>query len=326
MRVTCLLLGLPAAHALRATVLRPSAGARVNAIRMAEDVVEAAPNLSPAVPEMPSIPEMPSMPEMPSVPGGDGIGAFIDSTFSFIDDEMRVVVAASVLLPLGLFGILLFWDTIKAVIGLATGKEKPVPPEPGPAPKEGGVAEPADPFDAELSAWPAILEIQVRRRGRRSDRLQNPICNLADARGLGARVTAARLPRALAQSSLASLPAEEQRRVKLEAGTNWPPRTTTAAPFSIDREGFMFFQGPTPRTAVQASAGAHSLPDSAMRTAPPPWCSPLLTARRSLGDRSEIARRSLGDRSEIAPDCSAAHDCSPRLFPRHSPATTAASP
>jgi len=212
MRVTCLLLGLPAAHALRATVLRPSAGARVNAIRMAEDVVEAAPNLSPAVPEMPSIPEMPSMPEMPSVPGGDGIGAFIDSTFSFIDDEMRVVVAASVLLPLGLFGILLFWDTIKAVIGLATGKEKPVPPEPGPAPKEGGVAEPADPFDAELSAWPAILEIQ---------------------------------------SSLASLPAEEQRRVKLEAGTNWPPRTTTAAPFSIDREGFMFFQGPTPRTAVQ---------------------------------------------------------------------------
>ena len=44
----------------------------------------------------------------------------------------------------------------------------------------------------------------------------------------------------------------EQRRMKLEVGANWEPRTTTADPFGIDREGYMFFQGPTPKTSVQA--------------------------------------------------------------------------
>ena len=44
---------------------------------------------------------------------------------------------------------------------------------------------------------------------------------------------------------------EEQRRVKLETGTNYPPRTPTEKPFDIGRKGYMFFQGPTPKTAVQ---------------------------------------------------------------------------
>lgn len=40
--------------------------------------------------------------------------------------------------------------------------------------------------------------------------------------------------------------------MKLEVGTNWPPRTTTTAPFdSTNREGFMMFQHPTPKTSVQ---------------------------------------------------------------------------
>ena len=58
-------------------------------------------------------------------------------------------------------------------------------------------------------------------------------------------------------NGVAALPVEEQRRIKLEVGTNWPPRTTTGkagtseGPFGINRQGFMFFQGPTPLTAVQ---------------------------------------------------------------------------
>lgn len=67
-----------------------------------------------------------------------------------------------------------------------------------------------------LSAWPAILQIK---------------------------------------RELEAMPAEEARRIKLEVGTNWQPRTTTAKGtgfWNDDREGFMFFQGPTPKTAVQA--------------------------------------------------------------------------
>ena len=67
-------------------------------------------------------------------------------------------------------------------------------------------------FDEELSAWPAILAIQ---------------------------------------KELSEMPPAEQRQTKLETGTNWPPRTTTTRPFEIERDGFMFFQGPTPKTSVQ---------------------------------------------------------------------------
>lgn len=43
-----------------------------------------------------------------------------------------------------------------------------------------------------------------------------------------------------------SLSAEEERKLKLEVGTNWKPRTSTKA-----GEGYQFFQGPTPKTGVQ---------------------------------------------------------------------------
>uniref|UniRef100_A0A7S2H174 Uncharacterized protein n=1 Tax=Haptolina brevifila TaxID=156173 RepID=A0A7S2H174_9EUKA len=72
---------------------------------------------------------------------------------------------------------------------------------------------PKDVFDEELSAWPAILEIK---------------------------------------DGLEAMSPEDQRRMKLEVGTNWPPRTSTTAPFDVNREGYMFFQGPTPKTSVQA--------------------------------------------------------------------------
>merc|ERR1719453_2200625 len=39
---------------------------------------------------------------------------------------------------------------------------------------------------------------------------------------------------------------EERRRSKLQTGTNWPPRTDP-----IPGKGYFFFQGPTPKTAVQ---------------------------------------------------------------------------
>jgi len=45
--------------------------------------------------------------------------------------------------------------------------------------------------------------------------------------------------------------AEEERRQKLEVGTNWPPRTST-----VSGKGYQFFQGPTPKTGVQ-----NNLPD-----------------------------------------------------------------
>ena len=43
-----------------------------------------------------------------------------------------------------------------------------------------------------------------------------------------------------------SLTEEEERRLKLEVGTNWKPRTSTKK-----GEGYQFFQGPTPKTGVQ---------------------------------------------------------------------------
>ena len=46
---------------------------------------------------------------------------------------------------------------------------------------------------------------------------------------------------------ITGLTPSEERRQKLEVGTNWPPRTST-----IYREGYQFFQGPTPKTGYQA--------------------------------------------------------------------------
>jgi len=38
----------------------------------------------------------------------------------------------------------------------------------------------------------------------------------------------------------------EERKLKLEVGTNWAPRTST-----VKGEGYQFFQGPTPKTGTQ---------------------------------------------------------------------------
>jgi hypothetical protein len=76
----------------------------------------------------------------------------------------------------------------------------------------GGLPVPKDTFNEELSLWPTIVEIQ---------------------------------------EGLAKMPPAEQRRQKLEVGINWPPRTTTEDPFGVNRQGYMFFQGPTPKTSVQ---------------------------------------------------------------------------
>jgi len=79
---------------------------------------------------------------------------------------------------------------------------------------EKGLPTPPDTFEEDLSAWPALLSLKA---------------------------------------SLEAMSPQEQRRQKLEVGTNWPPRTTTAMDgvFDNGREGYMFFQGPSPLTAVQ---------------------------------------------------------------------------
>lgn len=51
---------------------------------------------------------------------------------------------------------------------------------------------------------------------------------------------------ALAFKDPESLTPEEERKLKLEIGTNWRPRTST-----VKGEGYQFFQGPTPKTSVQ---------------------------------------------------------------------------
>merc|ERR1712187_189255 len=51
---------------------------------------------------------------------------------------------------------------------------------------------------------------------------------------------------ALAFKDKNDLTEEEERKLKLEIGTNWRPRTST-----VKGEGYQFFQGPTPKTGVQ---------------------------------------------------------------------------
>merc|ERR1719409_312295 len=48
------------------------------------------------------------------------------------------------------------------------------------------------------------------------------------------------------EGALRSKNLAERRRSKLQTGTNWPPRTDP-----IPGKGYFFFQGPTPKTAVQ---------------------------------------------------------------------------
>ena len=143
-----------------------------------------------------------------------------EAASGYIDAKWLPIVAVSTLLPTAMLLSLMLLDGGLGLVALVTGKkwtavERSLPPLPDEADDEGAWTALADEClnaDGELSAWPALLEIQ---------------------------------------KGLEAMPPEERRRLKLETGTNWPPRTPTTQPFSIDREGFMFFQGPTPLTAVQ---------------------------------------------------------------------------
>jgi hypothetical protein len=59
-----------------------------------------------------------------------------------------------------------------------------------------------------------------------------------------------RVARAANRSSLTDSPIRilhcQERKLKLEVGTNWRPRTST-----VKGEGYQFFQGPSPKTSVQ---------------------------------------------------------------------------
>lgn len=160
-----------------------------------------------ALPEvgLPEVPEL-ALPSFPSLPP-----ELLQTAKLYIDEQWLPLIAASVLLPTGLLLITMFTDLLTYVIRrpqpLKLGSSIPTVADDGTE-----IEAEQDTFRDELSAWPAILEIQ---RG------------------------------------LASLPPEEQRRIKLEVGTNFPPRTTTTRPFDDAREGFTFFQGPTPLTGVQ---------------------------------------------------------------------------
>lgn len=134
-------------------------------------------------------------------------------------DYLPLILVFTVLPILSFLGYILI-DGVTGLFRMASGAKTEIIATSGPlAPEEdlyASVWKDDASVDKALSAWPAIL--QVKRE-------------------------------------LETMPAEEARRIKLEVGTNWPPRTTTAKAtgfWNDDREGFMFFQGPTPKTAVQA--------------------------------------------------------------------------
>jgi len=170
------------------------------------DVEVLAPSVAPAVEttlaapaaEVSSI-SLPSLQSFPSLPT-EAASGLLDTASSYVDGELLPIVAGSVLIPTGLFLVLLFFDGVKGLFSLFGSSDNKV------------TVSAEDSFDQELSAWPAILEVQ---------------------------------------REVEALSPEEQRRTKLETGTNWPPRTTTEKPFDTFREGYMFFQGPTPLTSVQ---------------------------------------------------------------------------
>ena len=59
-------------------------------------------------------------------------------------------------------------------------------------------------------------------------------------------VTDPRALKARIQDATSLLSVEEMRQLKLESSANWPPRTKPQ-----EGEGYIFFQGPTPKTGTQ---------------------------------------------------------------------------
>ena len=169
----------------------------------------------PTVPDL-KVPDV-SLPDvsLPSLPGGlelPSLPSLPLDALTGVVDEELLPIVATAVL--GPIGLFSLLLLIDALVSIPKLFSGDKKPKGAtPEPEGGSVGVPPDTFDEELSLWPAILEIQ---------------------------------------RSLATMAPEEQRRVKLETGTNWPPRTTTTKPFQVDREGYMFFQGPTPKTGVQS--------------------------------------------------------------------------
>ena len=134
-------------------------------------------------------------------------------------NEYLPLIAAFTVLPILSFLGYILIDGVTGLFRMASGTKSGIIVTSGPLAAEedlyASVWKDDASFSDALSAWPAIL--QVKRE-------------------------------------LEAMPAEEARRIKLETGTNWQPRTTTAGDgtfWNDAREGFMFFQGPSPKTAVQ---------------------------------------------------------------------------
>jgi len=223
----------------------PAAAPEAPAPVAALEVPIAALEVPVATPEVPAIaadvvPQDLSLPDLPlpDLPLPD-LSELLDVASQFVRIEYLPLIAAFTVLPMGAFLSYILLDGFAGLFRLVTGKKTtPRSPVSGPlaAEAEGEpsvwAAEAAEgSFDTELSAWPVIL--QMKRE-------------------------------------LEAMPAEEARRTKLEVGTNWKPRTTTAKPFADDREGFMFFQGPTPLTAVQPDLPGFFSGDNFKGVSPPP--------------------------------------------------------
>ena len=145
-------------------------------------------------------------------------------------------------------------------------------------PKGPVIKEPPNTFAEDLSAWPAILDIkesleemspEEQRRQKLEGAREYPARHaqrdgIIRPRVVERHLASMPLPRIITLTTSSHIP---QRSFSLSCaravGTNWPPRTTTVmngertgplAFFDFDdtgREGYMFFQGPTPLTGVQ---------------------------------------------------------------------------
>ena len=154
-----------------------------------------------------------SVPSLPALP--EPLASLARAASESVDSELLPIIAASTLLPIGLLLGFILIDSLTGLVSQMSGKSQEIISAAGPLAAEdgeGSVWDEDTTFEQTQSAWPAILALK---------------------------------------RELETMSPEEQRRTKLEIGTNWPPRTDSSKPFDINREGFMFFQGPTPLTAVQ---------------------------------------------------------------------------
>lgn len=213
---------------------------RMDVADVAEAVAEVAPAVdAPAAAVVPEVavapvveaavaPAMEISTQVPDVVAESGLSVeslaamaadFTEVASHWVNIQYLPLIAVFTVLPILSFLGYIFIDAVTGLFRMVSGAKTEIIATSGPlAPEEdlyASVWKDDTSVNEALSAWPAIL--QVKRE-------------------------------------LEAMPAEEARRMKLEVGTNWAPRTTTAKGtgfWNDDREGFMFFQGPTPLTSVQ---------------------------------------------------------------------------